>query len=165
LVEQGAFREDLYYRLNVLTITLPPLRQRLEDLPLLIAHFLAKCNAENEKDLKAVSTDALERILAYDWPGNVRELENVIERGVVLATGDEITVDLLPPELQSGATSNVPSALPEGLQFYDAVARFERQLIESALRKAGGVQKQAAEILGLKPTTLNEKIKRLGIRH
>jgi len=164
LVEQGAFREDLYYRLNVLTITMPPLRRRLEDLPLLVGHFLERYNAENEKKVKTVSQEAYERLLAYAWPGNVRELENVIERGVVLARGEEIGVDLLPGELQGRGAAPTPIQLPEGLRFNDAVSRYERQLIESALRRTGGVQKQAAEILGLKPTTLNEKIKRLGIQ-
>jgi two-component system response regulator PilR (NtrC family) len=163
LVERGAFREDLYYRLNVLTITLPPLRQRLDDLPLLVGHFLERYNAENAKHVRGVAAEALERLLTYGWPGNVRELGNVIERGVVLARGDEITLDLLPRELHSRAPAGAPGRLPPGLGFYDAVARYERQLIESALRRAGGVQKHAAEMLGLKPTTLNEKIKRLGI--
>jgi DNA-binding NtrC family response regulator len=165
LVDKGAFREDLYYRLNVLTMTLPPLRQRLEDLPLLVGHFLERYNAENDKDVKGVAQDAFERLLTYGWPGNVRELENVIERGVVLARGEEISMDLLPRDLQLNAAPPTPSQLPEGMRFYDAVSRYERQLIESALRRTGGVQKQAAEVLGLKPTTLNEKIKRLRIRH
>jgi len=164
LVERGGFREDLYYRLNVLTITLPPLRQRLEDLPLLIGHFLERYNAENGKNLRGVAAEALERLLTHGWPGNVRELANVIERGVVLARGDEITLDLLPRELQTRTPTVGAGQLPDGLGYYEAVARYERQLIESALRRAGGVQKQAAEILGLKPTTLNEKIKRLGIQ-
>ena len=165
LVDSGAFREDLFYRLNVLTITLPPLRQRLDDLPLLVGFFLEKYNTENGKEVQAVAHDAFERLLTYEWPGNVRELENVVERGVVLARGEEITMDLLPRELQQNAAAPSPSQLPEGLQFYDAVSRYERQLIEAALRRSGGVQKQAAKILGLKPTTLNEKIKRLGIQH
>ena len=164
LVERGAFREDLYYRLNVLTITLPPLRQRLDDLPLLIGHFLERYNAENGKNVRGVAPEALERLLAYGWPGNVRELGNVIERGVVLSMGDEITLDLLPRELGTRTPAAVPGQLPEGVGYYEAVARYERQLIEAALRRAGGVQKLAAEILGLKPTTLNEKLKRLGIR-
>jgi DNA-binding NtrC family response regulator len=163
LVDQGTFREDLFYRLNVLTMTLPPLRQRLEDLPLLVGHFLERYNAENDKDVQSVAQDAYERLLTYDWPGNVRELENVVERGVVLARGPEITMDLLPAELQLNVSAPSAYQLPEGLRFYDAVSRYERQLIEAAMRRAGGVQKQAAKILGLKPTTLNEKIKRLGI--
>jgi len=164
LVDQGSFREDLYYRLNVINIGLPPLRERLDDLPPLIAHFLDRYNAENNKSILRVSQEALERMLNYDWPGNVRELENVIERGVVLARGDEITLDLLPKDLQKKFAIPAAGSLPEGLGLNEALSRYERQLIEAALRRAGGVQKRAAEMLGLKPTTLNEKIKRLGIR-
>jgi len=163
LVESGAFRDDLYYRLNVLSVTLPPLRSRIEDLPLLVGHFLARCNTDNAKEVERVAPEALERLLTYHWPGNVRELENVVERGVVLARGAEIGIDLLPPELQTLDSPSLVAPLPDGLPFYDAVARFERQLIESALRRTGGVQKQAAALLRLKPTTLNEMIKRLRI--
>jgi len=163
LVAQGRFREDLYYRLNVITVTLPPLRERLEDLPLLVEHFLERYNQENGKSVKKVAPDVLERFLSYPWPGNVRELENVIERGVVLARGDEISLDLLPRDLLDRVRLPDPAGLPDGVRFYEAVSRYERQLIEAALRRTGGVQKQAAELLGLKPTTLNEKIKRLGI--
>lgn len=162
LVADGRFREDLYYRLNVLSITLPPLRQRLEDLPLLVEHFLQRYNADNKKQVDRVKPEVMERLLAYPWPGNVRELGNVIERGVVLARGPEIGLDLLPADLSEADVPEI-SGLPEGTGFYDAVGRYERQLIESALQRTGGVQKQAAEILRLKPTTLNEKIKRLRI--
>ena len=103
-------------------------------------------------------------MLAYSWPGNVRELENLIERGVVLARGDEISLDLIPVELRSAATMPTLANLPAGVGLAEAVSRYERQMIESALRRSGGVQKHAARILGLKPTTLNEKIRRLGIR-
>jgi len=164
LVKDGQFREDLYYRLNVISIALPPLRERLDDLPLLVAHFLDRYNRENEKRVNGVAPEALERMLDYGWPGNVRELENVIERGVVLARGEEITLDLLPRDLQESYSVPPSGALPSGIGLSEAVSRYERQLIEAALRRTGGVQKQAAELLRLKPTTLNEKIKRLGIR-
>jgi DNA-binding NtrC family response regulator len=163
LIEQGRFREDLYYRLNVISISLPPLRDRMEDVPILVEHFLQKFNADNGKAIKRVSPEVMERFLAHAWPGNVRELENVVERGVVLARGDEIQLDVLPREMSRRGSLPDVAPLPEGVRFYDAVSRYERQLIESALRRSGGVQKQAAELLGLKPTTLNEKIKRLGI--
>jgi two-component system response regulator PilR (NtrC family) len=165
LVAQGAFRDDLYYRLNVLSLTLPPLRERMEDLPLLIEHFLRRYNAENGKEIEGVAAEVMERLLGYPWPGNVRELENVIERGVVLARGSRILEEHLPRELTRPGAGPAASGLPEGATFSGAVSRYERQLIESALRQAGGVQKHAAEILGLKPTTLNEKIKRLKIPH
>jgi two-component system response regulator PilR (NtrC family) len=163
LVDAGRFREDLYYRLNVIRIGLPPLRERLPDIPLLVEHFLQRYSEENDKEVTRVSAEVMERFMTYNWPGNVRELENVLERGVVLARGEELGRDLLPMELLQGASVPASATLPPGVRFYDAVARYERGLIESALHQAGGVQKQAAEILGLKPTTLNEKIKRLGI--
>jgi two-component system response regulator PilR (NtrC family) len=163
LVAAGRFREELYYRLNVISVTLPPLRERMEDIPILLEHFLARFNEENGKAVRGVTPEVLERFLAYSWPGNVRELENVVERGVVLARGDEIGAELLPRDLSTGSRLPEAAALPPGMEFYDAVARYERQLIENALRRSNGVQKQAAELLGLKPTTLNEKIKRLGI--
>ena len=164
LVHDGSFREDLYYRLNVINLTLPPLRGRDGDLPLLVAHFLERYNAENGKSVSMVLPEVLERLVAYGWPGNVRELENAIERAVVLCRGDEITPELLPRELFESVALPSQFSLPPGVGFYDAVSSLERQLIESALKQTGGVQKQAAKILGLKPTTLNEKIKRLGIR-
>ena len=163
LVASGRFREDLYYRLNVIAVTLPPLRDRLEDVPLLLEHFLARYNDENGRSVERIAPEVMERFLGYRWPGNVRELENAIERGVVLARDDEIGLDLLPAELAAAIRIPEVAALPAGMRFYDAVARYERQLIESALRRADGVQKRAAEILGLKATTLNEKIKRLQI--
>ena len=163
VVDQGRFREDLYYRLNVIAVTLPPLRRRMEDLPVLVEHFLARFREENGKEIERLTPEALERLLAYSWPGNVRELENVLERGVILARGTEIGLDVLPRDVLDRVALPEAAQLPEGMAFYDAVSRYERQLIESALRRTGGVQKQAAELLGLKPTTLNEKIKRLGI--
>ena len=163
LIDLGRFREDLYYRLNVINVTIPPLRDRMEDVPVLVEHFLQKFNAENGKEIRRVDPEVVERLLSYPWPGNVRELENVIERGVVLARGEQFGVELLPKELTHHVAVPSTAPIPDDLPFYDAVSRFERRLIESALKRTGGVQKQAAEILGLKPTTLNEKIKRLGI--
>jgi DNA-binding NtrC family response regulator len=163
LIEIGRFREDLYYRLNVISVSIPPLRARMEDVPILVEHFLEKFNVENGKAVARVAPEAMDRFLSYAWPGNVRELENVVERGVVLARGDEIGIDVLPADLSRRTVLPEAALLPDGVRFYDAVGRFERQLIEGALRRAGGVQKHAAELLGLKPTTLNEKIRRLGI--
>ncbi|MBD3867709.1 MAG: sigma-54-dependent Fis family transcriptional regulator [Acidobacteria bacterium] len=165
LVGEGRFREDLYYRLAVISIDLPPLRRRVEDIPLLAEHFLARYIKENRKEVEGFTPDVMAVFMEYGWPGNVRELENVVERGVVLATGDRIEVDSLPADLFGpGRTPMVP-ALVEGVGLSQAVADFESALIRAALEQAGGVQKKAAEILGLKPTTLNEKIKRLGITH
>ncbi len=167
LVQEGDFREDLYYRLNVITIHLPPLRERPEDVPLLARHFLHLYAEENGKRIEDVSTPALERLMDYRWPGNVRELENAIERAVVLSTTGSVDLDLLPPAVRAGNGASrfaAAAALPEpGVSFWDAVSSYERQLIVRALQSSGGVQKKAAEILQVKPTTLHEMMKRLSI--
>ncbi len=165
LVETGSFREDLYYRLNVITLALPPLRKRTEDIPLLARHFLQRYGDENEKPLREIAPRAMEVLLDYHWPGNVRELENAIERAVVLSTGEVLDVDLLPLAVrQPGSFSVPPAALPaNGIPFKEAVGNYERQLIVKALKAAGGVQKRAAELLQVKPTTLHEMMKRLNI--
>jgi two-component system response regulator PilR (NtrC family) len=164
-VEEGRFREDLYYRLNVIAVQLPALRHRKEDIPALVAHFVDKYARENDKLVRGVTPDALQSLLDYDWPGNVRELENVIERGVVLTNGGEITRELIPDHVKSAPSFHVPHVAvpPEGISLRDVVSGFERRLIESTLETTGGVQKEAARLLGLKPTTLNEMIKRYNI--
>jgi DNA-binding NtrC family response regulator len=164
-VEEGRFREDLFYRLNVIAVQLPPLRQRKEDIPALVAHFVDKYSQENGKRVSAVLPSALQALLDYDWPGNVRELENVIERGVVLATSGEIDRELIPDHVRSAPVFHVPllTVPPEGISLKDVIASFERRLIESTLESTRGVQKEAARLLGLKPTTLNEMIKRHNI--
>ena len=167
LVQQGAFREDLYYRLNVITIHLPPLRKRAEDIPLLARHFLRLYAEENGKVISEIAPGAMERLIDYRWPGNVRELENAIERAVVLSPGETIDLELLPPAVRSpngtapAAANGPPPDL--GTSFWDSVSAYERQLIVRALHAAGGVQKRAAEILQVKPTTLHEMMKRLSI--
>ena len=166
LVESGGFREDLYYRLNVITITLPPLRKRSEDIPLLTRHFLNHYAEENEKQLRDIVPRAMELLMDYHWPGNVRELENVIERAVVLSTGDQLDVDLLPATVRQPGTFSLPAAVLSangGVPFKEAVGAYERQLIIKALKAASGVQKRAAELLQVKPTTLHEMMKRLNI--
>jgi two-component system response regulator PilR (NtrC family) len=164
-VQQGAFREDLFYRLNVIVINLPPLRKRTEDIPLLAQHFLSHFARENEKQLREISSRAMEVLLDYYWPGNVRELENVIERAVVLSTGEVLDVDLLPPAVRAPDSVGLPPpSLPSnGIAFKDAVSEYERQIIIKALQACGGVQKRAAEMLQVKPTTLHEMMKRLNI--
>jgi len=164
-VAQGQFREDLYYRLNVITVALPPLRKRTEDIPLLAQHFLAKYAHENEKSIGEITSHAMQLLLDYHWPGNVRELENVIERAVVLSSGPLLGVELLAPSVrQPDAVLLPPSSLPaSGIVFKDAVAEYERQLVIKALQASGGVQKRAAELLQVKPTTLHEMMKRLNI--
>jgi DNA-binding NtrC family response regulator len=164
-VQSGLFREDLFYRLNVITVNLPPLRKRNEDIPLLAQHFLNHYARENDKPLCDISPRAMELLLDYHWPGNVRELENVIERAVVLSTGETLDVDLLPGSVRHPETLGFsPPALPaNGVSFKEAVSGYERQLIVKALQTCGGVQKRAAEMLRVKPTTLHEMMKRLNI--
>src|SRR6188474_3061537 len=164
-VEDNRFREDLYYRLNVIAIQLPPLRQRKEDVPALVAHFVDKYARENTKNVTGVSPEALQALMDYDWPGNVRELENVIERGVVLTTATQIGRELIPDHVRTAPSFHVPhlTVPPEGISLRDVIANFERRLIESTLESTAGVQKEAARLLGLKPTTLNEMIKRHNI--
>ena len=166
MMEEGKFREDLYYRLHVISITLPPLRDRKEDVPLLAQHFLEKYSEENAKRDVELAPEALDALCEYDWPGNVRELENVIERAVVLSPSPRIGIDLIPDHVRSARPFQLPSFVvpPEGISFKDVVGDFERRLIESTLEAAGGVQKRAAELLHIKPTTLNEMIKRYDIK-
>ncbi|MCL4819070.1 MAG: sigma-54 dependent transcriptional regulator [Vicinamibacteria bacterium] len=164
-VEEGRFREDLYYRLAVISVALPPLRQRREDVPALVNHFVRKYAEENGKAVTSVAPEAMQALLDYDWPGNVRELENVIERGVVLTTESRIGRDLIPDHVRQAPRYALPSmAVPaEGISLREVIADFERRIIENTLDSTGGVQKEAARLLGLKPTTLNEMIKRHGI--
>jgi DNA-binding NtrC family response regulator len=166
MMEEGKFREDLFYRLHVISIQLPPLRERKDDIPLLVRHFLHKYGDENRKPDLELTPDALDLLTDYDWPGNVRELENVIERAVVLTSGPRIGIDLIPDHVRRAPSFSMPqfSLPPEGISFKDVTTDFEKRLIESTLEAAGGVQKRAAELLHIKPTTLNEMIKRHDIR-
>jgi two-component system response regulator PilR (NtrC family) len=165
MVSDGSFREDLYYRLHVISIYLPPLRERKDDIPLLAQHFLEKYTRENNKPGLELTGDALDLLMDYDWPGNIRELENVIERAVVLTSGNRIDADLIPEHVRSSPSFHIPRFVvpPEGISFKDVITSVEKRLIESTLEAAGGVQKRAAELLKIKPTTLNEMIKRYEI--
>jgi transcriptional regulator with PAS, ATPase and Fis domain len=161
-VSKGRFREDLFYRLQVIPIRLPPLRDRRSDIPLLIDHFLAKVNARRPQGPVRLSEEARVQLWEYDWPGNVRELENVIEQLVVLADGETVTADQLPPSVRrfvSGKRTPTPT-LDDNFDFNQAVEAFEDQLIHEALRKSGGNKQAAARMLGLKRTTLVAKLRR-----
>lgn len=173
-VKSGTFREDLYYRLSVVPIELPALRQRTEDILPLTKHFIQKYNAENLREISEnLSPEVLSLLENYYYPGNVRELENIIERAVVIASSDEITVDCLRPEVRDPElafkmikqTEGMSDAidLARGVNFYDQVKRFEIDLIRRALDQTGGHQSRAARLLGLNATTLNSKIKSYNI--
>jgi len=160
-VRSGQFREDLYYRLNIINIHLPPLRERLEDIPLLADHFMKKYADENEKPTMRMDPDFIRTLMEYRWPGNIRELENSIQRAVILAQGTTLRAENLPPEINSPTIED--SSLGIG-NFNDQINAYKRRLIMEALKKHDWVQKRAAESLQLKPTTLSELIKRLHIQ-
>ena len=164
-VEIGRFREDLFYRLNVVPITIPPLRERGPDIPLLIRHFLAHQNKQRGCH-KRISDDALEVLYHYPYPGNVRELENLIERLVILGDGDLIDVADLPEKIRATgpvATKPISVLPPEGLQLKEFLEEVEHHLIDQALERADGVKSQAAKLLGLNRTTLVEKLRKRGL--
>jgi len=167
LIDQKAFRKDLFYRLNVIKIPLPPLRDRKDDIPLLVKHFLDIFARENGKAIEGVSEDVLEILESHEWEGNVRELENLIERAVVFARMPIITRDNLPEGIlgPSRRDAAVPGIEVEGggQSLRDQTLSFQKRLIEATLRRAKGIQKNAARMLDVKPTTLNEMIKRLQI--
>jgi two-component system, NtrC family, response regulator AtoC len=167
MVKDGTFREDLYYRLNVIPINLPPLRERREDIPLLVQKFVEQFSESHKLESKTVSPQVMKALMAYDWPGNVRQLENLVERMVAL-TGNRpaILAADLPAELNNRDVLNyVPFIeIPEeGINFQDVVTDMERELIVQSLRKTNGNKKLAAKLLNLKRTTLIEKIKRIGL--
>jgi len=183
-VRKGNFREDLYYRLNVVTINLPPLRSRREDVPKLIDHFLDRFNRENSRELRKISRNVLNTLLRYPWPGNVRELENCVERAVVMSSGEEFTDDLLPLQIRMFAQSvrgessddSIESLArklaqhtirrygeDEGRVYEIAVGELEKQLITEALEQNSGVKTRTADFLGINRNTLNKKVKEMGI--
>jgi DNA-binding NtrC family response regulator len=183
-VAKESFREDLYYRLNVVPIVLPPLRARREDIPLLVAHFLEIYNEQNDRYVVHIQKDALEALVRYHWPGNVRELQNVVERCVVMALGDEITCDLLPAGIRGGRDSTpmpgrggdldslARELVEQGLAtapagddalFDRVVSRVERELIAQMLAACGGVQLKAAARLGINRNTLRKKLLEHGL--
>jgi len=166
LVKDGNFREDLYYRLNVVRVMLPPLRDRREDIPMLAQHFVQQSCESNNVPLKRLSQEALRTLMSYHWPGNIRQLQNAIEHGVALSPTDEIVPSVLPEELQAPAGLNavpMPPTPDEGINFASTMTQVERQLILRYLAKAGGNKRQAARLLNLSRTTLIDKLHRLGV--
>jgi Nif-specific regulatory protein len=183
-VRKGTFREDLYYRLNVVTVHLPPLRARREDIPRLIDHFLDIYNRENQRSVRKISREVLNTMLRYPWPGNVRELENCIERAVVLSQGEDLTEELLPLQIRLFAQQTRGDTTDESIealtgklaehaikqyQMYDGqvysllIEEVERQLLRESLRHNDGVKVRTADFLGINRNTLNKKVKELGI--
>lgn len=159
-IKEGNFRPELFYRLNVITIWLPPLRERRDDIPLLASHFLEKTCRRLGKDIKGFTSEAMDALVRADWPGNVRELENVIERAVILCEGNKIELSDLPRDLRNRAAKAAGWAYTQGMTFKEAVEAYEVQLLLKALEESKWVQARAAEILGLKRSTLNEMLKR-----
>ena len=165
LVEQGTFREDLFYRLNVIAVQLPPLRERKEDIPLLVDHFLKKFSQENNKTFGPVSPEIMRLLVQYDWPGNVRELENVVERAVVLSTSGDLSRELISLEVKPALTIPKTNGMPamDGKPLFEILDTFERGVILQMLESVNWSQTEAAERFGLPLSTLNSKVKRLGI--
>jgi DNA-binding NtrC family response regulator len=158
-VDEGQFRADLFYRLNVVTLTLPPLRDRVQDIPLLTKHFLEKFARELRLPVPTITPAVLDRLKRYNWPGNIRELENAIERAMVLTPGDEITEDLLPPQIFQKTDGEINI----GLTLDEAVRRFKQNFISRTLQAAGNNQTQAAKTLDIQRTYLNRLLKDLEI--
>jgi transcriptional regulator with PAS, ATPase and Fis domain len=163
MVADGSFREDLYYRLNVIPITLPPLRERREDIPILVRHFLEKFSANGQTE---VSQEAMRSLMAFSWPGNVRQLENAVERAVTLSGGRQhIDAVDLPPEVTSAPATAAATPFiefpAEGIDMMQFLASIERDLVHEALRRTNNNRNRAAELLRIKRTTLVEKLKRL----
>jgi transcriptional regulator with GAF, ATPase, and Fis domain len=157
-VRERSFREDLFYRLNVFSLTVPPLRERREDLPLLAAHFLKRYGEKNRKEIKTLAPEVMRSFQRYDWPGNIRELENVLERGVILCQSDTLTLKELPQALQSYAFWPGPEEAGEP-EWTD----LQRELISRTLQKVAGDRRQAGDILGISQDELDSKIRAYGL--
>ena len=164
-VEEGRFREDLFYRLNVVHIAIPPLRERREDIPLLVAHFTDKLAKENGLAPKAFTTEALDVLCGYEWPGNIRQLENTVERCMVMVPGDRIDVADLSPEIRDEETQlkSAVDLLPVELNLADTMDKLEAALVRRALARADFVQVKAAELLGISKSLLQYKLRKYGI--
>jgi Nif-specific regulatory protein len=158
-IASGAFREDLYYRLNVFTIFVPPLRERKADLLLLVDHFLEKFAREHQRSIKRISTPAIDMLASYHWPGNVRELENTIERSVLMCDGEVIHGHHLPPSLQTAEASGTVTRV----SLYDAVSAYEKDLIQDALKTTRGNRARAARLLDTTERIINYKVRNYGI--
>jgi transcriptional regulator with PAS, ATPase and Fis domain len=159
MVERGSFRRDLYYRLKVVTIQVPPLRERRSDIPALVEAFLEELARDNAVPRKAISTDALEALQAYNWPGNVRELKNILESVLVSSSGDRIAADDLPPSVLRERSAPVMTSITPGT----TIGEMERELIRATLEQAGGNRTHSAQLLGIGVRTLQRKIRLFGL--
>ncbi len=165
-VKKGNFREDLYYRLNVVKAALPPLRERQEDIPLLINHFIEKYTKGPEPagKITGIEKTAIQRLCDYEWRGNVRELENVIERAVILAPGNRINVSDLPAQVRNPKPGTLQlEGIPEGVGLTETLAAVEKRMIQRAMKMSGNIQTKAAEILGIGKSGLNQKLKKFNL--
>jgi two-component system, NtrC family, response regulator AtoC len=166
MIQDGSFREDLFYRLDVIPIEIPPLRERRQDIPAMAEHFRDEVNAREGRQVQGFALDVMQRLCSYDWPGNVRELENLVERLVVVATGRMVVIDDLPPNLRTSvidlesATLELPSS---GVDLRTLLSQLEDKLIGQALERTGGNKNRAAELLGMNRTTLVEKLRRRNV--
>jgi len=166
-IKQGIFREDLYYRLNVIQIRMPPLRERMDDIPLLVEHFINRFSEEIGKEVSGISEKAMNILREHDWPGNIRELENTIERAISLAYSDTIMPDNLPDKLVSEKSepplSSGFSIPEEGMEMEKYMEEMEKTLVLEALQRSGGVKKRAAELLGISFRSFRYRLEKLGI--
>ena len=164
-IKKGSFREDLYYRLNVINIKVPALKERREDIPLLVEHFLGDSTRRHGRTLNAVAPEAMRYLMDYSFPGNVRELENILERAVALSAGEELTPDLLPEEVLRAPAAGTPATISFDSEndLDTLVADYESQLIQSALERTGGNRTKAAELLGVTFRSLRYRLKKLGM--
>jgi transcriptional regulator with PAS, ATPase and Fis domain len=167
-IESGSFRRDLFYRLNVLPIPIPPLRERKEDIPLLISYFIDRRNKQLDRDVQGIDRKSMELARRYPWPGNVRELENLVERAMLLYPGPhlKLTPQLFP--VMDTATPDGERNGPEGSSFlqgdyYQSVEAFKRWVIQDAIRRAGGSKKEAAQLLGMAPSYMSRLLKNLEV--
>ncbi len=168
MVIDGAFREDLFYRLNVVRVRVPPLRERRDDIPVLVREFVAKFSVQQTKEVSAVAPDALRALMNWGYPGNVRELENAVERGVTLASDELLRLEDLPEELAGAANGpeldeNLLTFLDEGVNLEARLQEVERIFIREALKRSGGVKKRAAELLGLTFRSFRYRLQKLGL--
>ena len=167
-VEDGVFRDDLYYRLNVIPVHVPPLRERISDIELMVPHFIEIFNHEKRRKVTGITPDAMQCLRSYRWPGNVRELQNMVERLVILRGSGDIDISDLPPNLQTSAAATAaesPHLPAEGASFTTMVTSYEKEIIQQALSRTRGVKNKAAKLLQMKRTTLVEKMKKLDISY